>query len=355
MNEIQGGFLMYFKSPKIRLICLSLIILSILFVGCHRKEEPPVEIIKVRVNEVIRSPLYAPFYVALDQGFFKEEGLDIELATSWDGGITRDGLLEGQWEIGLLGIDTSIQVYQQNQDIRLINFAQLTQRDGSFLVAREPAPVFKWKDLQRKIIIGGRKGSTPQVILEYLLKNNNLNPQKDVEIIHNLDINSTRGAFIGGVGHYVQLLEPALSLLEKGEIGQTMIYLGQHAGILAHTSFMATNQFIKENPKHIQGFTNAIYKGQIWCANHTVEEISQRIKDYFPDYDSTIIAKGVKRYKEYGAWSPNPLIKSEGLEKLQNIMMKVGELVKEIPYETLVDKSFAEKAIEDIPLPEIKE
>lgn len=347
---------MLFASPKkLILLFLSFIILTLLFSGCSKKEELPLEIDKLRVNEVIHSPFYAPFYIALDQGFFEEERLDIELETSWDGGLTSDALLGGQCDIGLLGIDTSIQISQKDQEIKLLNFAHLTQKDGSFLVAREPAAVFNWEDVKKKIIIGGRKGSTPQVILEYLLKANNLNPQEDVEIIHNIDINSTRGAFIGGIGHYVQILEPSLSLLEETDIGHTMVYIGQNAGVLAHTSFMATDKFIKKNPELIQRFTNAIYKGQIWCANHTSEEISKRIKAFFPDYDLATIAQGVKRYKEYDAWSPNPLIKPEGLKKLQGIMISVGELEEEIPYEDIVDQTFAQRAIEDIPLPLNKE
>lgn len=305
----------------------------------------------VRLNEVVRSIFYAPQYVAINEGIFADEGIDIKLQTGWGGDKSMTALVSNTADIGLIGSETSVYVVKQGSNEKIINFAQLTQTDGSFLVSRNNIPNFKFSDLKGKEIVGGRRGGIPQMVMEYTLNKNGITPNKDVDIIQNIAFDATTGAFKGGTGDFIQLFEPNASKLEKENNGYVVASFGTEAGKLAYTVFMATESYLKDNPETVQKFTNAVYKGQIWCANHTAEEIANSIKSFFPEDDLDIIIKAVNRYKEQESWAPNPLVQKEAIERLQDVMIKGGELDTKIPFEQIVNNSFAEKTIKEIPLP----
>lgn len=330
----------------VSLVLVALIVLSsavMLSAGCSRKE-----LTTVRLNEVVRSIFYAPQYVAINKGFFEEEGLKIELTTGQGADKTMTALLSGQCDIGFAGPEATIYVYNQGKEDYAVLFAQLTQRDGSFLVARNNEPEFKWENTKGKVIIGGRPGGVPEMTLEYVLKQHGITPGKDVEIITNLQFTATAGAFKSGTGDYVALFEPTASMLEKENAGKIVSSIGEESGLIAYTAYFASKSMLEKNPELIQKFTNAFYKGQLWVKNHTAEEIAKEIKPFFPDADDDILVTVVNRYKEIDAWCENPVPIPESLDRLQVVMQTAGELDKKVEYEKIVTEEFAKKAMEAV-------
>ncbi|NLZ47709.1 MAG: ABC transporter substrate-binding protein [Clostridiales bacterium] len=253
-------------------------------------------------------------------------------------------------DIGFCGPEQVIYIYNQNREDLPILFAQLTQRDGSFLVSRKDEPNFDWKSLKGKTIIGGRPGGVPEMALEHVLKQNGVDPSKDVELITNLAFTTTAGAFKSGTGDYVALFEPTASMLEQENAGKIVASIGESAGPIAYTCFFATESYINKNPEIIQKFTNAIYKGQIWVSNHSDEEIANSIKEFFPGTDINLIQTVTKNYREIDAISKTPALKEEELTNLMDIIQEYdSKLIKERPaFDVIVNNSFAETAIDQI-------
>lgn len=299
----------------------------------------------VRLIEVVHSIFYAPQYVALEKGLFEEEGLSVELSTAWGGDKAAASLMAGSGDIALIGPEPTIYIYQQGAKDYIVNFAQLTNTAGSFLVAREPMPDFSWEDVRGKSIIGNRPGGAPQMVLEYSLKERGIIPGEDVDVITNLDFTANAGAFVGGLGDFVQLFEPAASTLESENQGYVVGSFGEAGGNVPYTVFMAKEKYIQENPEIIQSFTNAIYKAQIWVEKHTIEEIAETIKPNFPDTNTEILIKVIKRYRDQGAWDKNPIIEKEVFEHYENIIILAGELEEKVDYDALVNTDFARNAI----------
>lgn len=330
----------------VSLILVVLIVLSsmaMLSAGCSKKE-----LTTVRLNEVVRSIFYAPQYVAINKGFFEEQGLKIELTTGQGADKTMTALLSGQCDIGFAGPEASIYVYNQGKEDYAVIFAQLTQRDGSFLVARNNESEFKWENTKGKVIIGGRPGGVPEMTLEYVLKKHGVIPGKDVDIITNLQFTATAGAFKSGTGDYVALFEPTASMLEKENAGKIVSSIGEESGLIAYTAYFTTKSRIEKDPELIQKFTNAFYKGQLWVQNHTAEEIAKEIKPFFPDSEDDILVTVVNRYKEIDAWCNNPITAPEALDLLQEVMQSAGELDKNVEYDKIVTQDFAKKAMETV-------
>lgn len=341
-----GGYLVRKYTKLVSFILVALIVLSsvaILSTGCSKKE-----LTTVKLNEVVRSIFYAPQYVAINKGFFEEQGLKIELTTGQGADKTMTALLSGQADIGFAGPEASIYVYNQGKEDYAVLFAQLTQRDGSFLVARNNEPEFKWENTKGKVIIGGRPGGVPEMTLEYILKKHGITPGKDVEIITNLQFTATAGAFKSGTGDYVALFEPTASMLEAENAGKIVSSIGEESGLIAYTAYFTTKSFIDKNPEMIQKFTNAFYKGQLWVKNHTAEEIAKEIKPFFPDAEDKLLVTVVNRYKEIDAWRDNPITTPESLDLLQEVMQSAGELDKKVEYGKLVTQQFAKKAMETV-------
>ncbi len=330
----------------VSLILVALIVLSsvvMLSAGCSKKE-----LTTVRLNEVVRSIFYAPQYVAINKGFFEEQGLAIELTTGQGADKTMTALLSGQCDIGFAGPEASIYVYNQGKEDYAVVFAQLTQRDGSFLVARNNEPEFKWENTKGKVIIGGRPGGVPEMSLEYVLKKHGIIPGKDVEIITNLQFTATAGAFKSGTGDYVALFEPTASMLEKENAGKIVSSIGEESGLIAYTAYFTSKSTIDKNPELVQKFTNATYKGQLWVKNHTAEEIAKEIKSFFPDTEEELLITVVNRYKEIGAFCDNPITTPESLELLQDVMQSAGQLDKRVEYDKIVTQEFANKAMKTV-------
>lgn len=328
---------------KISIFLTFILFVSIAFMGCGEKE-----LIKVRLSEVTRSVFYAPQYVAITEGFFAEEGLEIELINAQGADKVMTALLSDQVDIGFMGPEASVYVYNQGREDYVVNFAQLTQRDGSFLVAREPMPNFSFSDVKGKTIIAGRKGGMPAMTLNYVLKQNNIYPEKDVNVRTDIQFAVMAGAFKSGEGDFVALFEPVASTLEKEGIGYIVASIGEAAGYIPYTCYSAKKSYIEENPEIIQKFTNAILKGMHWVDTHSPEEIAKSIAPKFPDADLEILAKVIERYKLQDTWKPDLVLTEDGLNHMMDIMQLAGELDKRAPYDKIVTTKFAEEAMKSV-------
>lgn len=318
-----------------------ILMLTIGLTACGEKEEA---VQKVRVAEVTRSIFYAPEYVAIEKGFFKEEGLDIELTTTWGGDKTMTTLLSNGADVALVGSETSIYVHAQGSDDPVINFAQLTQTDGTFLVSREKVENFEWDQLKGSTFLGQRKGGMPQMVGEFVLKNHGIDPQNDLNLIQNIDFANVANAFASGTGDYVQLFEPTASIFEQEGKGHIVASFGTESGHVPYTTFMAKDSYMKENKETVEKFTKALYKAQQWVEEHSAADIAKVIEPYFEDTEVDLIETVVDRYKSQGSFATDPILDEEEWNNLQAIMDEAGELPQSIDHKTLVNTSIAEKA-----------
>ncbi|WP_217589083.1 ABC transporter substrate-binding protein [Lentibacillus saliphilus] len=295
----------------------------------------------VKVAEVTRSVFYAPQYVALEKGFFEEEGLDVELQTTWGGDKTMTTLLSDGADVALVGSETSMYVYAQNPKDHAVNFAQLTQTDGTFLVSKEPQPDFSWTDLKDTIFLGQRKGGMPQMVGEYVLKQHQIDPHQDLDLRQNIEFANIPGAFVSSDAQYVQLFEPTASVFEKEGKGHVIASFGEESGKVPYTVFMAKASFLDKNSDTAKAFTRAIYKAQQWVNDNSPDDIAKLIQPYFEDTDLDMIASSVERYKNQGSFATDPILDEEEWNNLMDIMNEAGELPEDTPYETLVNTDIA--------------
>ncbi|HWK23897.1 MAG TPA: ABC transporter substrate-binding protein [Ureibacillus sp.] len=329
------------KWLKSSFMVLTASLMVLLLVACNDSEE----LQKVKIGEVTRSIFYAPQYVAITQGFFEEEGLDIELSTIAGGDKTMTALLSGGIDIALVGSETSIYVSAQGANDPIKNFAQLTQTDGTFLVAREEIENFSWDMLKGSTFLGQRKGGMPQMAGEFVLKKHGIDPHADLELIQNIDFANISTAFASGTGDYVQLFEPTASVFEKEGVGHIIASFGTESGHLPYTVFMAKDSFMNESPETIEKFTRALKKAQDFVYEASAEEVAEAILPFFEDTDVDLIATVVERYREQESFAKDPVLDEEEWNNLQDIMDEAGELPKRMDYKDLVDTSFAEKVL----------
>lgn len=335
------------KRAKILSIVLSILLIIPLLSGC-KKEEKNTNVVKINLNEVVRSIFYAPMYIAISEGFFEEEGIQIELTTGQGADKTMQQVISGGADIGFCGPEQVIYAYNQGKET--VIFAQLTKRDGSFLVGRNKEENFKWESLRGKTIIGGRPGGVPEMILEYVLKNHGLTPGKDVEVITNLAFTATSGAFTTGTGDYVALFEPSGSMLEKENKGYIVSYIGDVSGEIPYTCFFALKSYIEKNPDIIQKFTNALYKGNLWVESHSSKEVAESIIEYFPGSDVDMLATVVDRYRSHDAWSKDLILGEAAITRLMDVIQSYqADLIPERPpYKDIVTTKFAEEAAKQV-------
>lgn len=323
------------------LICaLALALCAAMLGGCKKDTE----LTKVTLNEVAHSIFYAPQYVAIEEGYFAEEGIDLELVTGFGADKTMTAVVSGDADIGFMGSEASIYAYNEGAADYAVNFAQLTQRAGNFLVARQEMPDFSWDDLRGKNVLGGRKGGMPQMVFEYILKQNGIDPAADLSIDQSIDFGSTAAAFSGGQAEFTVEFEPGATSLEKEGAGYVVASLGVDSGYVPYTAYSAKNSFIKKNPEIIQGFTNALQKGMDYVNSHTPKEIAKVIQPQFKETDLDTITTIVQRYYEQDTWNDNLVYEQESFDLLQDILESAGELTKRAPYDNLVNTTFAEKA-----------
>ena len=332
------------------IIIVIIIILAILFsvagVMMNQKNKGEQKLETIKVNEVTRSVFYAPQYVAINNGYFKENGMDIELTTGQGADAVMTAVLANQCEIGFAGPEASIYVYNEGKEDYCQVFAQMTQKDGSFLVARDKTENFSWQDLKGKLVIPGRKGGVPYMTLEYVLKKNGIDPQKDTTLDDSIKFDLMAGAFASGNSDYVTLFEPTASMTEKQQKGYIVASVGEAAGEIPYTAYFAKKSYMENNQETIQKFTNSVYQGQQWVKEHTSKEIAEAIQSFFPDTDIEMLAAAIQSYQDIDAWSDTPELKEEAFNRLQEVMTMAGELQEKVPYDKIVNNEYAEKAIQ---------
>ncbi len=295
-----------------------------------------VELQKIRVNEVTRSVFYAPQYVAISKGFMEEEGLEIELTTGQGADKVMTAVLANQSDIGFAGPEAAIYVYNEGKEDYCQVFAQLTQKDGSFLVSREKTDNFSWQDLKGKTVIPGRKGGVPYMTFEYVLKKNGIDPQKDLILDDSIKFDLMAGAFTGGTADYVTLFEPTATMTEQAGKGYVVASVGEASGEIPYTAYFAKKSYIEANKDIIEKFTRAIAKAQKWVEEHTMSEVAEAIQSFFPDTDVELLATVLQSYKDIDAWKTSPEMKKESFELLETVMEEAGELKERVPFEEVV-------------------
>ena len=351
MSDSYGGIM-----KKRILACLTAAVLSLsLLAGCAQdadkektdsesastEESEEKEMVKVTLNEVAHSIFYAPMYVAIEEGYFEEEGIDLTLVCGFGADKTMTAVISGEADIGFMGSEASIYTYAEGATDYVVNFAQLTQRAGNFLVAREEMPDFTWEDLKGHLVLGGRKGGMPEMVFEYILKENGIDPETDLEINQNIDFGSTAAAFAEGQGDFTTEFEPGATTLESEGKGYVVASLGKDSGYVPYTAFSAKQSYIDENPEVIQSFTNALQKGMDYVQAHTPEEIAEIIEPQFPETDLETITTIVTRYYDQDTWKSNLIFEESSFDLLQDILESAGELEERVPYEDLVTTEFA--------------
>lgn len=296
---------------------------------------------KVKLAEVTHSVFYAPQYVALSEGYFEQENLDVELILTPGADKVAAAVLSGDVQIGFCGPEATIYVYNSSEQDYLVTFAGLTKRDGSFLVSRKKMDNFKLDDLKGKYVIGGRKGGVPEMTFEWALKQHGIDPKKDLTIDTSVAFAAMQGAFIGGTGDFVTLFEPVALQIEKQGYGHVVASIGQLGGEVPYTAYNARKSYIKEHPKVIEGFTKAINQGLTFVKEKSNEEIANSIYKFFPDLTLNELISVVKRYKEQDTWLTTTNLTEESFNHLQEIMISAGELQTKAPFKDLVDNSFS--------------
>ena len=312
-----------------------------------KKDSTEEKLTKVTLNEVAHSIFYAPQYVAIEEGYFKDEGLDLTLVTGFGADKTMTAVISGEADIGFMGAEASVYAYQEGDTDAVVNFAQLTQRAGNFLVAREEMPDFKWEDLKDKKVLGGRKGGMPEMVFEYILRKNGLDPQKDLTIDQSIDFGYTAAAFTGDTSaDFTVEFEPSATALEKEGAGYVVASLGVDSGYVPYTSYSAKTSYMEKNPEIIQKFTNALQKGMEYVQSHTPEEIAEVIAPQFAETDLDTVTAIVKRYYDQDTWKSNLIFEKESFELLEDILEDSGELSERVSYENLVTTKYAQEAAE---------
>ncbi len=290
----------------------------------------------LKVAEVAHSVFYAPQYVAHSLGYFKDEGLDVELILTSGADAVAAAVLSGDADIGFCGSEATIYIYINGEKDYLINFAGLTKKDGSFIVSRNKIDNFKLNDLKNKYIIGGRKGGMPEMTLEWILSSNGINPKNDLTIDTSIAFASMAGSFIGGTGDFVSLFEPSALQIEKQGFGFVVASLGELGGEVPYTVYNTRKSYLEKNKDTLEAFARAIQKGLDYTHNHSAKEIAEAILNYFPDTSLDDLTKIVNRYKSIDSWYNTTYIEEKNYNHVLEIIDNAGELKGNAPYSDLV-------------------
>lgn len=333
------------KKINLKFAVLFIMILSMAFLmSCSDNSESDFK--KVRLNEVTRSIFYAPQYIAMGLGFFRELGIDLELKSAEGSDKTMTAVLSSQADIGLLGSSSVISVCSQGKEDCPVMFAGITQRDGSFLVGR--IPQFEWENLRGKEIIAGRKGGVPEMVLEYILSKRGLKPHEDVKLLNNIQFNLMGIAFSRGIGDYVALFEPTASTLILEKKFYILTPLGAECEKVTYTCYCCSKKYMENNPEVIRNFTLALYRAQMWLKTHNAEEAAKVIAPYFVDSDTSLLTECVENYLKADVWCDSPVINRESFELMQEIMIRAGELEDKIDFDKIVENKYAMNSVKNM-------
>ena len=336
------------KSSLYRVWALCFAVLTILLLGflggCQKKSTGKAELHPVVLNEVAHSIFYVPMYVAIENGYFEEEGIDLTLVTGYGADKTMTAVLSGEADIGFMGSEASIYTYLGKPEDYVVNFAQLTQRAGNFLVAKNEIDDFSWDMLKDSKVLGGRAGGMPEMVFEYILKKNNIDPKTDLTIDQSIAFGDTAAAFVSSDADFTVEFEPHASLLESEGNGVIVASLGVDSGFVPYTAFCAKSSYLEQHPEVVQHFTNALQKGLDYTRSHTPAELSKVIAPQFKETELSTIETIIERYYIQDTWKENLIFEEESFTLLQNILEDSGELSERVPYDALVNTEYAKKA-----------
>jgi len=296
---------------------------------------------KVTVAEVTHSIFYAPQYIAISNGYFEEEGIDVELVLTPGADKVLASVLSGDADIGLCGPEATIYVYNGGEEDYAMTFAGLTQKDGSFLVSRENYENFTLENLSGKHILAGRKGGMPAMVLEYAIKKSGIDTTKDLNFDTSIAFAALDGTFIGGTGDFVSLFEPNATNIEKEGYGYVVTSLATLSENIPYTAYNAKRSFIEDNNDLIEGFTKAIKKAQNYVYETDAYTIALNIYEFFPDMTLNELTESIKNYQDNEVWAKSPIITEESFDLLQEIVIEAGELKEKVPYNKLIDNTFS--------------
>ena len=326
-------------------LLLSAIMLAAAFAGCSTQQTENKELVKLTVSEVTHSIFYAPMYAAINNGYFEENGIEVELVNAGGADKVMTALLTDAADIGFAGPEAVIYVAAQGKEAYPKVFAQLTACDGSFLIGRQPVENFDWQSLRGATILPGRKGGIPYMTLEYCLNKNGMEVGKDVFFDDSISFNAMTGAFVAGTGDYVTVFEPGATDLELQGKGYILASVGEEGGRVPYTTYFANGDFLAKNSGLVQRFTDAIYRGQQFVINSTADDVAAAIADSFPETDVSVISAVVQRYKDIGAFSDSGIMMKEDFDRLCAILENAGELSAKVNFEDIVDNSYALNSI----------
>lgn len=326
------------KKKIIILVCLLIVLAGVLFfvISKTSKNEKTSKLKEVKVAEVAHTIFYAPAYAAISKGYFEDEGIKIDLTLAAGADKVSAAVLSGDVDVGFCGSEATIYVYNSGEEDYLVNFARLTKRDGAFLVSRKKYDNFKLEDLKGKTVIGGRAGGMPEMTFEWGLRQNGIDPKKDLTIDTSVAFPAMEGAFIGGNADFVTLFEPNALSVEKQGLGYVVGYVGSWGGEVPYTAYNARKSYIKNNLEVIEGFTKAINKGLEYVKNTDSSVVAKDIYEFFPELSLNDLTAIIERYKTNDAWADSPEITKDDFNHLQEIMQASGELDKKAPYNKLI-------------------
>lgn len=330
------------------------LLLLMLFMGvtssCTNKKAPSPEVITtVKLTENIHSVIFMPLYIAMEMGYFHEQGLQINLETFQSEDNPAEHLLTEETNILLAGPEISMYSLQNDDSPAIISIAQIAQDCSYFLLSRETNKPFSWQHLKGKVVIGCYSGEVPEIILEYILKKNDLLPLRNVHIINNLPEETRPGVFESGTGHFILVSEPTATKLEKNLNARVAVALNIPQKPISAYTFMVTTKYLESQEDICRKFITAFSQGLYWVNNHSPEDIAEKGAAYFPREDEKTLLRAVSRYKTLNSWPNSPLLNEEGLNNLQEIMLEQGEINALVNCNDIVNNSLAEKCVETFP------
>lgn len=299
----------------------------------------------VKVNEVLRSLLFTPQYVALKINAFKDEGIDlVGPKTTWGAQASLTEAVSGNSDIVLMGPEAAILTRAADKSRRFVNFAQLVQADGSFILSKKEISDFQVSNLKGKTIVTSGKGSTPALALLYLVKQAGLDPEKDLTIRFISQSASIIPSYLESNTDFAQTMEPAIHRAVSDNKGYRIASVGKILGEMPYTTYLASEEFISKNPKVIQGFTNAVQKGLNWTHAHPSKEIAALIADYFKGLPEDVLTAVIDEYKRIEIWPKSVVIREEGMQSIGKLLINGGVVEKMPAFEDLVKTEFARNA-----------
>jgi len=319
---------------KLISITAALILSLFCFAGCKKSSV-------IRLNEVTHSIFYAPLYLAINLGFMEEYDIEIELTNGGGSDVSMAALLSNSADIALLGPETLVYVVKEGSTNHPMVFGQLTKKDGSFLIARTPQDNFSWLNLAGTYVIGGREGGLPAMTLEYVLNSKGLYDGQNITFDTSIQFDLITAAFEGGTGNYCTMFEPAASSYVKEGKGYYAASVGEAAGDVPFTCFMATSEFMAEHPDKIKDFLLAINKAYTWMMSSPTIEVAKALAPSFEGSSIESIESAIKKYIEIDAWSSTPAMTQSSFNRLLEIISNAGIDVSGVKMDDVVDNTYA--------------